>query len=278
LDDSPLALQRLAAGATLAAARRFSDNLSACPRPAAPPKSHESLPPMLARLPEELIKELDHMMERLNKGDVDERQFINTRLLDYEKSGKIPLEALLEMADEGNPTMSMYAVGALGRSKHPAAVQKLLALAEDYRTRHPMFTETVVDALGETGDKAATMLLMDFLGVKSGWKNKLRGKFSLKKEEPTEEEKAFRTYIVLPAIRALAKLADPRAAEAFAACLEHDEALVRWHAIQGIVACGLTDFIPRLQQIGEKDGNDLVRERAQIAVESMRTPPPRLVN
>lgn len=233
---------------------------------------------MPVRLPEELIKELDHMMDRLNKGDVDERQFINSRLIDYEKSGKIPLDALLEMADEANPTMSMYAVGALGRSRHPAAVQKLLDLAGDYRTRHPMFTETVVDALGETGDKAATMLLMDFLGVKSGWKNKLLGKLSLKKEEPTEEEKGFRTYIVLPAMRALAKLADPRAAEAFTAYLEHEDPLVRWHAIQGIVACGLTDLIPRLQQIGEKDANELVREKARIAVESMRSPPPRLVN
>jgi HEAT repeat protein len=232
---------------------------------------------MPVRLPEELLKELDHMMDRLNKGDVDERQFINTRLIDYEKSGKIPLDALLEMADEGNPTMSMYAVGALGRSRHPAAVQKLLELAGQYRTRHPMFTETVVDALGEAGDKAATMLLMDFLGVKSGWKNKLLGKLA-RKDEPSEEEQGFRKYIVLPAIRALAKLADPRAEPVFVACLEHDEPLVRWHAIQGIVACGLTGFIPQLQKIGEQDANELVREKARIAEESMRSPPPRLIN
>lgn len=233
---------------------------------------------MPARMSEEVIKELDQMMDRLNKGDVDERQLITTRLLDYEKSGKIPLEALLEMADEDNPTIAMYAVGALGRSRHPAAVLKLVALAEQYRTRHPMFTETVVDALGETGDKAATPLLLDFLGVKSGWKSKLLGKFSLKKEEQTEEEKGFRTYVALPAIRALAKLGDPRAAEAFGVCLEHEDSLVRWHAVQGIVACGLTDFIGRLARMGQGDADALVREAAQIAVERMQSPPPRMVN
>jgi len=233
---------------------------------------------MPARMTEEVLKELDQMMDRLNKGDVDERQLITTRLIDYEKSGKITVAALLEMADEGNPTMAMYAVVALGRSKHPAAAQKLIDLAEEYRTRHPMFTETVVDALGETGDKAATPLLMEFLGIKSGWKSKLLGKFSLKKEEPSEEEKGFRTYIALPAMRALAKLADPRAAEAFSAYLEHEDSLVRWHAVQGIVACGLTDFIGRLARMGQSDPDALVREAAQIAVERMQSPPPQMVN
>lgn len=233
---------------------------------------------MPEQMSEDLIKELDHMMERLSKGDVDERQNIITRLIDYEKAGKLPLSALLDMADEANPTMAMYAVGALGRSKQPAAVQKLIALAEDYRTRHPMFTETVVDALGETGDKAGTQLLMHFLGVKSGWKSKLLGKLALKKDETSEEEKGFRTYIVLPAIRALAKLGDPRAAQAFSQFLDHEEPLVRWHAIQGIVGCGLTEFIPKLAHKGEADPNDLVREAAQIAVENMQSPPPKMVN
>jgi HEAT repeat protein len=233
---------------------------------------------MQERMSEDVIKELDQMMDRLNKGDVEERQLILTRLIDFEKSGQIPVSALLQMADEANPTMAMYAVGALGRSKHPAGVTKLIALAEEYRTRHPMFTETVVDALGETGDKAATLLLMDFLGIKSGWKSKLLGKFALKKEEPTPEEQAFRNYIVLPTIRALAKLSDPRAADAFSALLNHADNLVRWHAIQGIVACGLTDYVPQLAQIGQKDPNALVREAALIAVERMQSPPPPMVN
>src|SRR5579862_7263816 len=80
--------------------------------------------PMAVRLPEEMIKELDGMMERLNKGDVDERQAVITRLMDYEKQGKIPVEVLLEMADEENVTPAMYAISALGRSKHPAADRK----------------------------------------------------------------------------------------------------------------------------------------------------------
>jgi HEAT repeat protein len=223
-----------------------------------------------------LIKELDALMERLNRGDVDERQVVIKKLMDYERIGKLSLGVLLEMADEENPTPAMYAVGALGRSKQPAAVNKLLALAGQYRERHPMFTETVVDALGEAGDKAATNVLLDFLGVKGGWKQKLLGK--LKKEEPSEEEKGFRTYITLPAIRALAKLADPRAAEALEQYLGHEDSLVRWHAIQGIVRCGLTQFIPHLQKIGANDPADLIREAAQIAVESMQTPPPKFVN
>jgi HEAT repeat protein len=222
------------------------------------------------------LKELDSLMERLNKGEVEERQTVITRLMDYEKVGKIPLEALLEMADEENPTPAMYAVSALGRSKQPAAVAKLLELAEQYRTRHPMFTETVIDALGEAGDKAATVVLLDFLGIKSGWKSKLFGK--LKKDEPTEEEKRFRTYVVLPAIRALAKLADPRSADALSQYLDHEDHLVRWHAVQGIVKCGQTALIPRLQQLAAKDPNDLVREAAAIAVDSMKTPPPQLIN
>lgn len=231
---------------------------------------------MRARLPEELIKELDTLMERLNRGDVDERQAIITRLMDYEKMGKLSLGVLLEMADEENPTPAMYAVGALGRNKQPAAVAKLLALAAQYRERHPMFTETVVDALGEAGDKAATTVLLDFLGVKGGWKHKLLGK--LKKDEPTEEEKHFRAYIALPTIRALAKLADPRAAEALEQYLDHEDSLVRWHAIQGIVKCGLTQYIPRLQKMGANDPQELIREAALIAVESMQTPPPKFIN
>jgi HEAT repeat protein len=231
---------------------------------------------MRTKLPDELLKELDSLMERLNKGEVEDRQLVITRLMDYERQGKLPLAALLEMAGEQNPTPAMYAIGALGRSKQPAAVEKLLELAGEYRARHPMFTETVIDALGETGDKAATVVLLDFLGVKSGWKSKLFGK--LKKDEPTEEEKRFRTYVVLPAIRALAKLADPRCADALTQYLDHEDSLVRRHAIQGIVKCGLTALIPRLQNIAEQDANEMVREAAAVAVVAMQTPPPELIN
>lgn len=231
---------------------------------------------MRARLPEALIKELDSLMERMQHSEVEERQTIVARLMDYERSGTLPLEALIEMADEENPTAAMYAVGALGRSQQSAAVNKLLGLAGQYRERHPMFTETVVDALGEAGDKAATKVLLDFLGVKRGWGSRLLGRF--RKKRVTEQEKAFRTYIVLPAIRALAKLADPRAAEALGQFLNHEDSLVRWHAIQGIVKCGRTEFIPRLERMGSDDPADLIREAARIAVQSMQSPPPEFVN
>ena len=234
---------------------------------------------MRVRLPEALIKELDALMERMRHGEVEERQAVVARLTDYERSGTIPLEALIEMADEDDPTAAMYAVGALGRSQQPAAVIKLLALAGQYRERHPMFTETVVDALGEAGDKAATKVLLDFLGVKRGWRGSLLGLLGkLRKKQATEQEKAFRAYIVLPAIRALAKLADRRAAEALGQYLNHEDPLVRWHAIQGIVKCGRTEFIPRLERMGSNDSAELIREAARIAVQSMQTPPPEFVN
>ncbi|HUJ74124.1 MAG TPA: HEAT repeat domain-containing protein [bacterium] len=233
---------------------------------------------MKPKMPQALVQELNELMERRQKGSPPERQAVLTRLTDYERSNKIPLPFILEMADDANPSISMYAIGALGRSGKPEAVQKLLAMAQAHAQGHPLFLETIVDALGEAGDHAATPVLLELLGIKTGWKSKLLGKLSVKKDDEGAAQERFKAYFTLPIVRTLAKLQDPKCGEAFGLFLGHEDPLVRWHSIDGIVRTGLTSYIPRLKEMAQQDENELVREMAAIAVGKMEKPSPVLVN
>jgi HEAT repeat protein len=225
-----------------------------------------------------LIVELDTLFLRLSKGDVDERGAAMSRLISYEQAGKLPLESILEMAEEDNPAVSMYAISALGRSRNPRAVSKLLEMAQAHRAGNALFLETIIDALGDAGDPEATALLLEFLGIKLGWKNKLLGKLSFKKDELSEEEVQRRDALALPIVRALEKIHDPRSAEALWMLLDSDDPLVRWHAIQTVLKCELTEFVAKLRGFAEHDTSPLVKEMAQIALAKLETIPQHLDN
>jgi HEAT repeat protein len=233
---------------------------------------------MAVKLPRELIAELDKLFDDLTKPDPELRSIAMSRLTQYEQAGKLPIEALVDLADAPHPAVSMYSIGALGRAQRPEAVQKLVELAEKNRTGNPLFLETIIDALGDAGSKAATEWLLDLLGIKLGWRNKLLGKFSFKKEEVTPEEERMRAQMTLPVVRALEKIKDPKAAEALWMCVDSEDPLVRWHAIQAVMKCELTEFTPKLKTLAEHDSSDLVREMAQIALAKLGTLPQPLSN
>jgi len=233
---------------------------------------------MAMKLPRELISELDKLFDDLTKADPEVRSGAMSRLSQYEQAGKLPIEALVDLADAPHPAISMYSIGALGRSKRQEAVQKLLELAEKHRSGNPLFLETIVDALGDAGSKASTDWLLEFLGIKLGWKNKLLGKLSFKKEEVTPEEERMRAQMTLPIVRALEKIQDAKSAEALWMCVDSEDPLVRWHAIQAVMKCELTEFTPKLKTLAEHDSSDLVREMAQIALDKLRPLPQPLSN
>lgn len=232
---------------------------------------------MAMKLPRELLDELDKLFDDLTKTDPEVRRMAMAKLTIYEQSGKLPVEALIDLADAPHPAISMYAIGAIGRSKRPEAVAKLLALGEQHRTGNPLYLETIIDALGDAGSRAATEFLLDLLGIKLGWKNKLLGRLSFKKEETTPEEERLRAQLTLPIVRALEKIQDPKAAEALWMCIESEDPLVRWHAIQTVMKCELTEFTPKLKTLAQHDRSDLVREMAQIALTKLE-PLPQPVN
>ncbi len=233
---------------------------------------------MAMKLPKELIAELDKLFEDLTKPDPELRRLAMSRLNNYEQAGKIPLEALIDLAGAPHPAISMYAIGALGRSKRPEAVERLLALTQEHRAGNVLFLETIIDALGDAGGKAATEPLLELLGIKLGWKNKLLGRLSLKKEEVTPEDERLRAQLALPIVRALEKIQDPKAAEALWLCVDSEDPIVRWHVIQAVMKCELTEFNSKLKTLAEHDSSEIVREMAQIALTKLGPLPEPLNN
>lgn len=223
---------------------------------------------MTEKLPKELIEELDGLMARLMRGNADERAQAMNRLTSLERSGRIPLSLLLDMAEESNPSVAMYAVGALGRNGGREAVAKLVALASGFRDANALMVETLVDALGETGSAEATPVLLEIIGRGGGWGRKLLGRLSRKKKEAADaEQERFRAYMLLPVVRALEKIGDPKAIDAIADLLEHRDPLIRCHVIRTFINAGARN--PKLQHLAEHDPNQMVKEVAQIAVEKL---------
>lgn len=232
----------------------------------------------MQKLPKALIDELDGLMKQLRHGNAEERGVAMSRITAYEQAGKISLPLLIEMADESDPTTSMYAIMALGRNGRPQAVKKLAAIASALREGNPLLLETVVDALGETRSKDAVPALLELLGVGGNWTSRLFGRLSRKNEEQQAKLERLRQQMTLPAARALEKIGDPRSVEAAAFLLDHEDPLVRCHAIRAAINAGFTRRLDRIKQMAESDGNETVRELAQIALSKLSASPTTLKN
>jgi HEAT repeat protein len=226
----------------------------------------------------ETLKELDGLLDVMAKGSPEARQAVTTRLMGFEQSGRVPFSALLTLADEANPSVAMYAIAALGRSKRPEAVKKLAELLERHREGNPLFLETVVDALGETGDTSAGPALLAAIGINTaGWSGKLLSRLSRKKADEAAIERR-RERLTLPVLRALEKLVDGKTAPHLRPFLDHNDPFVRWHAIQALVAAQARQFNDRLRAMAQQDDNELVREMAGIALAKLAPLPERLNN
>ncbi len=239
--------------------------------------SHES--DMSQKLPKELIKELDDLSVQLTKGTPEERDIAMSRLGEYEKSGTISIQVLMDMAEHKDPSLRMYAIMALGRNGSAAAVRKLLQMAQALDTANVLLLETVVDALGETGERDAIPQLLGLLGIQTkGWTSRLLGRLGKKKDEPTAEQLRRRDHLTLPVIRALEKIPDPQVAELVGDFLEHQDPFVRWHTIQILVKANFGGHHDTLKRMATADQNDLVREMAEIALQKIQGLPPHMNN
>jgi HEAT repeat protein len=232
---------------------------------------------MATKLPRATIEELDALVEQLAKPDARLREEAMARLTDHERAGRLPLAALLEFSESDNPTLSMYAISALGRNAESAAVRKLADLADRHRDANELFLEQIVDALGETRSAGAVATLLSLLGIRTGLSSKLFGRRARKEGEEAPEERG-RSHVTLPVLRALEKIESRKAAQLLGEYLAHPEPLVRWHAIQNMVRCGVADFNERLREMAGADENELVREAASIAIERLEPLPPNLSN
>ncbi len=230
---------------------------------------------MASRMPRATIEELEELVAQLTKHNVEQREAAMVRLAEHERNGRVPLEALLEFADAEHAPLSMYAISALGRNGDAEAVRKLGELLERHRETNVLLLETVVDALGETRSAAAAPMLLGLLGIRSGWSGKLFGRRARREEDDAAEQQQ-RERLVLPVVRALEKIADPKAAEQLEPYLSHEDHLVRWHAVQTLAAAKVNRFNVRLQEMSEHDASEVVREAAAIALEGLAPLPPNL--
>ena len=233
---------------------------------------------MTIKLPRTTIEELEGLVNELTKEDAQKRDKAMIRLTDYERSGKIPVEVLIDLSQNDHPPLSMYAITALGRNGQPEAVDHLIKLFGKHRQSHVLFLETIIDALGETKSSKASGPLLGLLGIKTSLVGRLLGRRSKKEDEEGSQTKQAREHFALPVIRALEHIQDPKASEKLGDFLDHPDYLVRCHTIQNIQNCRLTGFIAKLKEMSEKDGHELVRESADIAHGYLQPLPPELNN
>ena len=235
---------------------------------------------MTIKLPRATIQELEGMVEQLTKNDPKKREAAMIRLTDYERSGKIPVEVLIDISEAEHPPLSMYAISALGRNGGDAAVKQLIKLLGKNREGHLLFLETIVDAMGESKNHKAGSPLLEILGLREGLVNRLLGRRGKKENGEDEDPKQahLREQMTLPVVRALEKIADPKAAEKLGGFLDHADPIIRWHIIQNILNCELTGFKQRLKEMAKNDASELVREAADIATGRLEPLPPSLNN
>jgi len=232
---------------------------------------------MAIKLSKDVIEELDELMEKLSKGDPEDRQMASARLVGYESSGKIPLEAILEMADDENPSVSIYAIQALSRNKSGPAIKKLVKKCREVKDGNLILLETIIDALGATGDPSTAPLLFELVGMQYGTMARVKARFKGKAKAQGNDSRRI-NHLMLPVVRALSGIQDPKIAEKLGGFLEHEDSLVRWHAIQGLLKTRVTTYNDRLKKMASDEKNEIVREACEIALAELAPLPDNLNN
>ncbi|MDH4248342.1 MAG: HEAT repeat domain-containing protein [Deltaproteobacteria bacterium] len=229
---------------------------------------------MTGKLPRKLIDELDGLAQKLITAAPEERNRILTHLQRYEESGLVPLPVLIQMSEEDLNAVSVYAIGALGRNRQPAAVDQLLRLLQRHRNESAMLLETLVEALGETGAPQTALPLLELLGIRPGWRGVLERLIPAMRKKEDTKALATREYLVLPVVRALAKINNPQSTARLGEFLGHKDPLVRWHTIQAMSNTGRLEFIENFRVLAAQDPDSIVREMAAIALDRLLPPPP----
>jgi len=234
---------------------------------------------MTVKLPKEVLKELDDLVLLLAKGAAEDRSKAMSRLVSYEQSGKIPFSAMLELASEENINLAMYGIGALGRSKSREGAKKLVELFGKLKDGDPLFLEVLVDAMGESGRVEVLPSLLSLLGFESSWKMKLpKWMPGARKPEDDPFARKRMEFLLLPVMRAIENIPDAKMAHGLTGFLEHQDSLVRWHAVRIMEKNGITDSKPQLLAIAENDPVETVREAARLALDSLAGPLPNHLN
>lgn len=233
---------------------------------------------MTLKLPRDVLANLDYLIEKLSKGAPEDRKLASGKLMGYEKSGRITLIALIELAEEENLSLSMYGISGLGRNKSAKAVKKLIELLRKHRKGNALYMETIVEALGETASPEAAPALLELIGIETGVKEKWRGLMKKRDKGPDQEEVNRQEYLALSVLRNMQKIKHPKFAALMGGFLEHSDPLLRWHTIQILVNSEVNKFNEQLQRMATEDDDDMVREAARIALSDLNALPQHLNN
>ncbi len=227
---------------------------------------------MANKLTKKAAEELDKLVHNLKSKEPEERSIAIKRLIDFERSGRVPLESLLQISKEGTPAQVMYAISALGRNSQPAAVNRLMEMLEKNKREHPLLLETIVDALGKAKNKQATEPLLKLLGLRLGATGKLLSKMKktsakTKSSKEDSNQETIRNFVKLPVIRALKNIGDDRVAPLVGYLLEDKDVLVRWHTLEVISLASDFSHLEKIKDMEKNDESHLVKEKASIVLE-----------
>ncbi len=201
------------------------------------------------------------MLDKLRFGETaEERNEALGELKTFEDEGRFEAKDLMELLEDEEPVLKMYAIGALGRLKIESSIPKLSELYLD--SDNPLVLEMLLDAFLLFNTNAFVSVVLKRIKKSRKITRILKKKPSL---DTIFDNDFIIDQILIPSLKYLQTAGDPKKIEkGIHVYLDHSDSNVRFHTLVAYQKLAIPLDEKILREIAETDKNALVREQAAI--------------
>lgn len=205
----------------------------------------------------------DHyeLLDKIRFGkDSDERREALQSLINLEYEERFDQSDILQLLEDDDPVIQVYAIGAVGRLKLTSGIS---ALKKQYsESSNPLILNELLTAfqLFESDDFLDIVIeKLRKLNKKSGIFEKLRSQ-----TDSNSERRFILNQILIPSLKYIQEAGNQGVEKIVKQFLSHEDANVRWHTLKVFENLQIALKPELLQKLVESDASPLVREQAAI--------------
>jgi len=207
------------------------------------------------------------LLDKLRFGkDSDARKEALRELVYLEHDERLHEADILELLNDPDPAIQVYAIGAIGRLKLAAGIPELTARYVE--SSDPLILNELLNAFQQFASDHFLETVLEKLrklGKKPGFFQK-----ALFKPEKEPEREFLLDQILMPSLKYIEATGNPGVEKAIRAFLDHEDGSVRWQTLKLYDHLAILIRLETLKEMATSDPNPLVREQANILI-SKRT-------
>lgn len=203
------------------------------------------------------------LLDKLRFGkDSDERKNALQELVFLEHEAQFDESDMIQLLNDNDPVIQVYAIGAIGRLKLSSAIPELKKRYLE-STDPLMLNEMLMTFLQFESNEFLDIVLEKLRKLaKKPWLFQKR----LPKTRGTDEKEFLLNHILVPSLKYIRQFGNPMVVKTVKGFLNHKDGNVRWQTLKLYDSLEISIKTEVLKKMAASDPNPLVREQADILI------------